>query len=96
MRRLLVLLVLLGSLPAGANIFDIYGFNPRGISLGSAMVSEVDDYTATFYNPAALTRHKHITLGGGFTFSIPRLTVGRSVPVCLNGRAACNAAHGTR
>ena len=79
LRALLALCVLAAPLSASANIFDVYGMGARGIGMGGAQAAQANDYTATFYNPAALARSKRITFGGGFTFTSPELTVTRGL-----------------
>ncbi|MBL8955450.1 MAG: hypothetical protein JNK82_32040, partial [Myxococcaceae bacterium] len=34
--------------PAKADIFDTFGFGPRGTAMGSAMTAEANDYTAAY------------------------------------------------
>ncbi len=70
-----VLLLCLAS--AHASVLDIYGYNPRGTSMGNAHVAVADDYTATFYNPAGLTRRKKVAVGAGFMASFPDLHIDR-------------------
>lgn len=65
-------------LVASASIFDIYGFGPRGRAMGNAQVAAADDYTAAFYNPAALTVPKKVIIGAGFIATMPRLRVDRA------------------
>ncbi|MCA9520525.1 MAG: hypothetical protein KC609_06115, partial [Myxococcales bacterium] len=60
-------------------MFDIYGFDPRGMAMGGAMTAAVNDYSATYYNPGALTVPKRIILSLGFTSSFPKLRINRSV-----------------
>lgn len=79
MLRLITALALVALAPAArANIFDVYGMGARGIAMGGAQTSTVDDYSATFYNPAALARVKKIVFGGGFVFTQPQLTIRRA------------------
>lgn len=72
---LVCVLLLTGTPDAGANIFDVYGMGARGIAMGGAHAAATDDYSATFYNPAALARHRRITFGAGFMFTQPALNV---------------------
>lgn len=90
MRVAAVVFVLALSGAAHASIFDVYGMGARGLGMGGALTSNADDYSATFYNPAALAKTKQITFGGGFTLTLPRLEIGRGLPVCLDGAAACS------
>ena len=68
---------LLAAAGAHASVLDIYGYNPRGTSMGNAHAAVADDYTATFYNPAGLTRRKKVAVGAGFMASIPDLHIDR-------------------
>ncbi len=68
---------LLVGLPARASVFDVYGFTPRARGLGNAQVADADDFTATFYNPALLTRRKQVNVGAGYLATFPKLTIDR-------------------
>lgn len=72
-----VCIVALCASPADASVFDVYGFTPRARGLGNAQVAEADDFTATFYNPALLTRRKQVNVGAGYLATFPRLTIDR-------------------
>lgn len=50
----LVLTFVLCAFPAHATNFRTYGFGARAIAMGGAMAGHVDDFTATYYNPAGL------------------------------------------
>lgn len=56
---------------AQASIFDLYGFAARGAGLGNALTAGADDYTATYYNPAALTVRKSPRVGIGLDLVLP-------------------------
>jgi long-subunit fatty acid transport protein len=84
------------STPAHANIFDLYGFNARGIGLGGALVSLADDHTGTYYNPAALTQAQKIRFGAGFIMTKPVLHVNRMRPVCLDVVSVCESQFGSQ
>ena len=94
LRRTLLALCVCVAASAHASIFDIYGFNARALGMGGALTAPVDDWTATFYNPAAITRQKRVTFGAGFMLTVPELSVGRSVPICLDAPSACTALYG--
>ncbi|GMV41975.1 MAG: hypothetical protein AMXMBFR64_36910 [Myxococcales bacterium] len=81
MRRLAALIVALAA-PAQASVYDSYGANPRGMSMGQALISAVTDYTATWYNPAALTMLGQMSFGLGFQASFPFVDVERGRAVC--------------
>lgn len=68
---------LLTPAPARASTFDHFGFNPRGMAMGGALTAAADDYTATFYNPAALGADKRVSFGFGLTLTMPDLFVDR-------------------
>ena len=74
----LALLTLLAA-TAGASVLDIYGYNPRGTAMGNAHAAVADDYTATFYNPAGLTRRKKVAVGAGFMASFTDLHIDRDL-----------------
>jgi long-chain fatty acid transport protein len=92
-RRLLVALLLVAT-PAHASVYDIYGANPRGLSMGQALTAAVTDYTATYYNPAALTVLERMSYGIGFQASFPFLEVERALPFCGGSASACAQQYG--
>ena len=63
--------VLAALLPASAdaNPPDLYGYGARGAALAGAMTAAVDDSTANFYNPAALTRSGFLQIDIGYMVS---------------------------
>ncbi|HIA01893.1 MAG TPA: hypothetical protein EYN66_08280 [Myxococcales bacterium] len=63
--RVAVMALLIAPL-AHANPPEIYGFGARAISMAEAMTAAVDDTTANFYNPAALTRNSRFQLDTGY------------------------------
>ncbi len=73
MRWLAALLATVGH----ASVLDIYGFNPRGTAMKNAQAASADDYTASFYNPAGLTRRKVVSVGAGFIATFPDLHIDR-------------------
>ena len=92
---LLVLLLLGASAPAHASVYDMYGVNPRGLSMGQALTAAVRDYTAAYYNPAALaTTDGEMNFGLGFQASFPQLDVDRALPFCGDGADACTQRYG--
>lgn len=64
------------STSAFADPFPLYGYGPRAAAMGGAMTAEANDYTATFYNPALLTRRTELNFGFAFQFHrlIPEIT----------------------
>ncbi len=87
----LLLALLCGVPTASASIYDIYGFGARGISLGGAMVTLADDFSATFYNPAAVTLPSDVRYGGSFIVAAPFFDVGLARPACTEGAVLCSA-----
>ena len=79
-RRLAVSVLAIGLLTPAAHgsIYDFYGFNPRAASMAGAMTAATRDYTATFYNPAAMTVGKQVRLGAGIVGVVPKLFIERS------------------
>jgi len=69
--------VLMGPATAVASLLDIYGFSSRGTAMGNAQAAVADDYTAAFYNPAALTQRKQVNVGAGFIATVPSLHIDR-------------------
>ena len=63
---------------ARASVLDIYGLNPRGTAMGNAQTAVADDYTATVYNPGALTQKKQTSVGAGFIATFPGLFIDRA------------------
>jgi long-chain fatty acid transport protein len=45
--------------------------------MGNAHAAVADDYTATFYNPAAMTQRKQVNVGAGFIATVPQLHLDR-------------------
>lgn len=62
------LLVCVVSGAAFADALPLYGFGPRAAAMGGAMTAEANDYTATFYNPALLTRRPELNFGFAVQF----------------------------
>ena len=96
MRIVLTVVLALGICSsAQGSIFDIYGFNARGIAMGGAQTAEANDYTAAFYNPAAAVGPTNIVWGAGFMVAAPFLNVDRKKPVCMGPGLVCNGQYGT-
>jgi long-subunit fatty acid transport protein len=72
---LAVSLALFAARDAHANPWDLYGFNPRALSMASSHTAFADDFTAVYYNPAALTAARSAGFGFGFMASRPNLSL---------------------
>lgn len=66
---------LLTAKSASANPVDTFGFGARSTSLGGAVVSDVEDFSANYYNPAGLIRGDQIRLEAGYLFVAPFLRI---------------------
>lgn len=60
------------------SVFDTYGFGARGASMASAQAAAAEDFSAVYYNPAALTVHKHPHVGTAVTIVAPSMYVERA------------------
>lgn len=58
-----------------ANFWDLYGMGPRAMGMAGANTAVADDFSAVFYNPAALTTSRASGYGFGFAGSFPSLSV---------------------
>ncbi len=72
--------LLLAPATAVASPLSILGGGARGIGMGEAQVAAADDPTATFYNPALLTRRLRVTFGAGFQLVKPNVTIVEQAP----------------
>jgi len=68
-------LVLLWACTAQANPWDLFGYNARAIGMSGTHVAVSNDFTATYYNPAALTAGDEASFGFGFNTAAPKLTL---------------------
>lgn len=66
--------------PAHAGLFDVYGFGARATAMGNAHTAASADYTAVYYNPAALTVHGKPHVGTGLNVVVPNVYVDRQSP----------------
>jgi hypothetical protein len=53
---------------ASAQEFDLFGFNPRAVSMGGVQAAADGDFTAAYYNPALL---HGASVGVGYTYEQP-------------------------
>ncbi len=72
-----VLALAAGAGPAGASVFDTYGFGARGAAMANAQAAAAEDFSAVYYNPAALTVHKRPHVGTVLTVVAPSVSVRR-------------------
>ncbi|MCB9729344.1 MAG: outer membrane protein transport protein [Deltaproteobacteria bacterium] len=61
--------------PAAANPLDAFGFGSRSMAMGSATTASVDDYSANYYNPAALAAARGLRFELGYVYLQPHLTM---------------------
>ncbi len=62
---------------ARASVFDTYGFGARGAAMAGAQTAAAEDFSAVYYNPAALTVHKHPHVGTALTLVAPSCSLER-------------------
>jgi long-subunit fatty acid transport protein len=70
--------ICLAALAARANPFELFGYTPRAMGLGNAMVGVADDLAGSFYNPAGLLGHTKTEFGIGFADTISSLHIDRT------------------
>ena len=78
LERIAGLLALVAGLVPGAafaNPWDLFGYNAKAIGMGGAQVAVAKDFTATYYNPAALTAGDEANFGFGFNVAKPQLSL---------------------
>ena len=71
--------------PSFASPFDTYGFGGRGMAMGGAVASIVEDYTATYYNPAGFAFTEKPEIGGGFVYGETNLRLNGEQAVLPRG-----------
>lgn len=69
----------LAATPAAASVWDTYGFGARATAMGNAAVAAGQDFSAVYYNPAALTYPANPEVATGLDLVLPRLTLDRRV-----------------
>lgn len=60
----IAIIALFGSNAYAATIAETYGISPKGMAMGNAMASHVNDWSSVYYNVAGLGRTAHIPDGG--------------------------------
>lgn len=76
MRRLLALAPLaltVAASAASANPLGMYGFGSRSAGLGGAVTADVEDFSASYYNPAGLVRGNSLRLEVGYLYAAHQL-----------------------
>lgn len=63
-----------------AGTFDLYGVSGRSMSMGSAMTAAVDDWAASYYNPAQLMEKSEFSFGFGFQLAAPNVKIAATNP----------------
>ena len=71
---LTVALIILTGISLSANGLNLNGVGSKAIAMGGAFIGLADDYSAIFWNPAALTQTKQATLFMFETNLIPKGT----------------------
>lgn len=61
-----VLFLLTAANAAHANPMDAFGLGSRGVAMGGAQSADARDFSANYYNPAALTRAPGLSLSLGY------------------------------
>ena len=74
--QLAVIIILLWLTPNSAvgSAMDLYGFGSRGTAMGGAMTAAAEDFTATYYNLAALTMSRN-QIATGFLLSFDTVAI---------------------
>ncbi len=86
MKRLAAALALMTCIPsAQASVWDAYGFGARATAMGNAHVAAGEDFTAVYYNPAALAGAPHPEIGIGLGLVYPDLNIERDRPAGPDG-----------
>ena len=55
---------------------NTFGLSARGIGLANALTGDDEDLALAYFNPAALSETRGLDFGGGYMYSIPRLSGG--------------------
>ncbi len=58
-----------------ADMFDTYGFDPKGMAMTGAVCALADTAAAAYYNPAGLGKVKNSSFGISYMFSAPSMDV---------------------
>ncbi len=73
--RFLLAALVVGATPARANVFDQFGFEPRGQAMGGAQVASGDNHVASYFNPSLLVLQKDVSFGLGVNWVQPVMDV---------------------
>ncbi len=55
-----------GPAPSFADALFTYGYTPRGMAMGNAIIAGVDDYSSSYYNPAGMALLQKPSFGLGY------------------------------
>jgi len=69
--RFLVLAVALSPAVAQANVFEQFGFEPRGVAMGGTQTATGDNHVASYFNPSMLPLGKEFSFGLGVSWAQP-------------------------
>ena len=77
-----------------ASPIQIFGFWPRDIAMGGAVVAGDPGLGAAYHNPASPGFAQGQQVGIGFSMFSPQLFIERGVPVCSLGPDYCSSIYG--
>ncbi len=60
------MIVVAASAPALGDALFTYGYTPRGMAMGNAIIAGVDDFSASYYNPAGMALLEKPSFGIGY------------------------------
>lgn len=86
-----VLVVAFAASPATATNFRTYGFGARAVAMGGAMTGHVDDFTASFYNPAGLVAKPGFDFSFGVQYTSIDVSARNPAPVPAGSVRSSNA-----
>lgn len=68
---LLALALLAAPAAARANVFDQFGFEPRGTAMGGAQTASGENHVAAYFNPSLLVLQRDVSFGFGVSWAQP-------------------------
>lgn len=69
--RILMLVLALSPATGRANVFEQFGFEPRGVAMGGAQTASGDGHVASYFNPSMLPLGKEFSFGLGMSWAQP-------------------------